>query len=221
MGGVSIPVGFAGLTVTPGKIRSISPCRATFRPAAPCVADFRERRSERAHVYLHRPEYRRHRLRPDRLYHAAVAEPGSGWHLTSGGFSISQSAATDPSFGTIKSDLIGGAFTQITGFQLPSTSAQNYSYDHDRELPGDSLHDHRRQHGLGRQFEEPRRRHGHRHRTRRYEPDQSEAHGRCGLRLQLHDRHGWFRHFRPGQQRLDSGGNVHLDWRRGHGSGTV
>jgi len=40
VGGVSIPVDYAGLNVTPGKIRSISPCRPTFRPAARCRCRF-------------------------------------------------------------------------------------------------------------------------------------------------------------------------------------
>jgi uncharacterized protein (TIGR03437 family) len=50
-----------------------------------------------------------------------------GGTITTGGFSITQFTMTIPSLGTVKSDLIGGGFTQLTGFQLSSAAAANVS----------------------------------------------------------------------------------------------
>jgi len=43
-----------------------------------------------------------------------------GGTITSGGFSISQIAETEPTYGTVKIDSVGGSFTQVSGFQLGS-----------------------------------------------------------------------------------------------------
>jgi uncharacterized protein (TIGR03437 family) len=50
----------------------------------------------------------------------------NGATITTGGFSLMQLAETVPQYGTVKLDTIGGAFTQITGFQLAAASG-NYS----------------------------------------------------------------------------------------------
>jgi len=48
----------------------------------------------------------------------------NGATITRGGFSLLQIAETVPQFGNVKYDTIGGAFTQITGFQLAASSTQ-------------------------------------------------------------------------------------------------
>jgi uncharacterized protein (TIGR03437 family) len=50
-----------------------------------------------------------------------------GGTITSGGFGLSQIVASDPSLGTFKSDIIAGSFSQISGFQLSSSGTQNVS----------------------------------------------------------------------------------------------
>jgi uncharacterized protein (TIGR03437 family) len=50
-----------------------------------------------------------------------------GGTINTGGFALSQIVATVPSLGTEKLDSIGGSFSQITGFQLSSSGAQNFS----------------------------------------------------------------------------------------------
>ena len=50
-----------------------------------------------------------------------------GGTITTGGFSITQFTITEPSIGTVKSDVIGGGFTQLTGFQLASAASVNVS----------------------------------------------------------------------------------------------
>jgi hypothetical protein len=45
-----------------------------------------------------------------------------GGTITQGGFSLAQNMATDPSFGSFTSTFAGGAFSQITGYQLSSSS---------------------------------------------------------------------------------------------------
>jgi len=50
-----------------------------------------------------------------------------GGTITSGGFSILQYTITVPSYGTVKSDLIGGGFSQLTGYQLASAAQVNVS----------------------------------------------------------------------------------------------
>ncbi len=47
-----------------------------------------------------------------------------GGTITHGGFSLEHSVSTDPSSGTIKSDLIAGVFSQTSGFQLSSSDTQ-------------------------------------------------------------------------------------------------
>ena len=46
-----------------------------------------------------------------------------GGTVTSGGFSVTQLAISDPSFGSIKSNLIAGGFFQVTAFQLKLEAA--------------------------------------------------------------------------------------------------
>ncbi len=48
-----------------------------------------------------------------------------GGAITSGGFALSQIVATVPSIGTEKLDSIGGSFSQVTGFQLSLSGTQN------------------------------------------------------------------------------------------------
>jgi uncharacterized protein (TIGR03437 family) len=48
-----------------------------------------------------------------------------GGTITTGGFALSQIVATVPSIGTEKLDSIGGFFSQVTGFQLSSSGTQN------------------------------------------------------------------------------------------------
>ena len=51
----------------------------------------------------------------------------NGATITAGGFSLSQDVETVASVGTEKIDDIGGSFTQVTGFQLSSSGTPNYS----------------------------------------------------------------------------------------------
>ena len=44
-----------------------------------------------------------------------------GGTITAGGFALAQTTVADPSIGTYKADAIAGAFSQITGYQLSST----------------------------------------------------------------------------------------------------
>jgi uncharacterized protein (TIGR03437 family) len=48
-----------------------------------------------------------------------------GVTITTGGFSLTQFALTVPPYGTLKYDSISGSFTQITGFQLAASSTRN------------------------------------------------------------------------------------------------
>jgi len=50
-----------------------------------------------------------------------------GGTINTGGFALSQIAATVPPYGSVKEDAISGAFSQISGFQLSSSGAQNFS----------------------------------------------------------------------------------------------
>jgi uncharacterized protein (TIGR03437 family) len=50
-----------------------------------------------------------------------------GGTIVTGGFSITQFTISDPQLGTLKSDSIGGGFTQLTGFQLASAAQVNVS----------------------------------------------------------------------------------------------
>jgi uncharacterized protein (TIGR03437 family) len=50
-----------------------------------------------------------------------------GGSITTGGFSITQFTITVPQVGTVKSDSIGGGFTQLTAFQLSSAAQLNVS----------------------------------------------------------------------------------------------
>ncbi len=50
-----------------------------------------------------------------------------GGAITSGGFALSQIVATEPQYGTVKLDSIAGSFSQMTGFQLSSSGTQNFS----------------------------------------------------------------------------------------------
>ncbi len=49
----------------------------------------------------------------------------NGGTLTTGSFAISQFSITVPSFGSVKSDSISGAFTTVSGFQLGSAASSN------------------------------------------------------------------------------------------------
>jgi uncharacterized protein (TIGR03437 family) len=50
-----------------------------------------------------------------------------GGSITTGGFSISQLTMTIESLGTVKSDVIGGSFAQITAYQMSSATQSNAS----------------------------------------------------------------------------------------------
>jgi uncharacterized protein (TIGR03437 family) len=50
-----------------------------------------------------------------------------GGTITTGGFAITQFTITEPQVGTVKSDLIGGGFSRLTGFQLASAAQANVS----------------------------------------------------------------------------------------------
>jgi hypothetical protein len=56
---------------------------------------------------------------------AQLQKLDQGGTLSSGGFSIMQSTTMDPTYGTVKSDIISGSFTQLTGFQLASVALLN------------------------------------------------------------------------------------------------
>ena len=49
----------------------------------------------------------------------------NGGTLTTGSFAISQFSITVPNFGSVKSDSISGAFTTVSGYQLGSAAASN------------------------------------------------------------------------------------------------
>jgi uncharacterized protein (TIGR03437 family) len=56
---------------------------------------------------------------------AQLQKLDQGGTLSSGGFTIMQSTTMDPTYGTVKSDIISGSFTQLTGFQLASVALQD------------------------------------------------------------------------------------------------
>jgi uncharacterized protein (TIGR03437 family) len=58
---------------------------------------------------------------------AQLQQLDQGGTITTGGFSIVQSVETDPDLGTLKSDSIAGGFRQLTGYQLSSASQGNLS----------------------------------------------------------------------------------------------
>ena len=51
----------------------------------------------------------------------------NGGTFTAGGFSLAEDVETVASLGTVKIDDISGSFTQVTGFQLSSSGTPNYS----------------------------------------------------------------------------------------------
>ena len=141
-----------------------------------------------------------------------------GGTITTGGFSLEHSVTTAPSSGTIKSDSHRRSFQP--DHWLPTVLVRHAIRHpgHFRKLRGDSCHEHQ-QHGHSRPFDELRRRHGHPHWTLRFEPEQSEAHGN-----QQHlpaTRSARQASASRASQRLDPSGNVHLDWRRRQRRGTV
>jgi len=58
---------------------------------------------------------------------AQLAQLDQGGTITTGGFSIMQYTITEPSIGTVKSDSIAGGFAQLTGYQLASAAQVNVS----------------------------------------------------------------------------------------------
>ena len=58
---------------------------------------------------------------------AQLQKLDQGGTITTGGFSIEQFTESLPQLGTVKEDIIGGGFSQITGFQLSSAACQNVS----------------------------------------------------------------------------------------------
>ena len=58
---------------------------------------------------------------------AQLQQLDQGGTITTGGFSITQFTITEPSIGTVKSDVIGGGFTQLTAYQLGSAATVNVS----------------------------------------------------------------------------------------------
>ena len=58
---------------------------------------------------------------------AQLQQLDQGGTITTGGFSITQFTITEPSIGTVKSDSIGGGFTQLTAFQLASAAQVDVS----------------------------------------------------------------------------------------------
>ena len=126
VGGVSIPVAFAGRAGYAGEdqINFTLPanvptgCAVTLQISVNGVLSA-------ASDYRHRSQCQRHRLRPARLYHPAVAEPRSGRHHHLRRFCALADRGNRAFVGTEKLDSIGGSFSQITGFQLSSSGTQN------------------------------------------------------------------------------------------------
>ena len=58
---------------------------------------------------------------------AQLQQLDQGGTITRGGFGITQYTITMPSVGTVKSDVIGGGFSRLTGFQLASAAQVNVS----------------------------------------------------------------------------------------------
>jgi uncharacterized protein (TIGR03437 family) len=128
VGGVSIPVAFAGRAGYAGEDQinfslpaNISTgCAVTFQISvngvlsAPTSISIAPNTSASACVM---PGYTT----------AQLQNLDQGGTITTGGFSITQFTIAEPSVGTIKSDSIGGGFTQLTGFQLASAAQVNVS----------------------------------------------------------------------------------------------
>ena len=112
----------AGLAI-PVKIRSISPCPATFSTGCTSFALSVNGVPSPATTIA---------IAPDATADACV-QPGyttdqlkkldSGGTYNVGGFRITQLSITVPQFATVKSNSVTGAFTRITGFQLGSAPA--------------------------------------------------------------------------------------------------
>jgi uncharacterized protein (TIGR03437 family) len=128
VGGVSIPVAYAGRAGYPGEdqINFILPsniqtgCFVSFQLSVNGVLSPATTLA----------------IAPDASSIACVA-PGftaqqlknfdNGATYTVGAFSLTQFSVSDPAFGTAKIDAVGGAFWQFTGFQLAGAAAQNQS----------------------------------------------------------------------------------------------
>jgi uncharacterized protein (TIGR03437 family) len=119
VGGVSIPVAYAGRAGFPGEdqINFALPANIPTGCAVPFQLSVNGVLSPATTIAI----------APDASSSACV-QPGftsqqlqkfdNGGTYTIGSFSVTQFSATVPSFGTVKSNSIGGAFSQLTGFQL-------------------------------------------------------------------------------------------------------
>jgi hypothetical protein len=129
VGGMTIPVDYAGLAGYPGEdqINFTLPANVPTGCAVTLQISVNGKLSPPTSISI----------APDRNA-SACAIPGyttaqlqkldQGGTITTGGFSISQFSISDPSLGTFKSNSIGGLFSQVTAFQLSSAAQGNVNF---------------------------------------------------------------------------------------------
>jgi uncharacterized protein (TIGR03437 family) len=128
VGGVSIPVGYAGLNGYAGEDQINFTLPANIQPGCAVALQISVNGVLSAPTSIS--------IAPDTGSSACVLNGyttaqlqnlDQGGTITTGGFSITQFTITEPSVGTVKSDVIGGGFSQLTAFQLGSAATVNVS----------------------------------------------------------------------------------------------
>jgi uncharacterized protein (TIGR03437 family) len=127
VGGVSIPVTYAGLAGYPGidQINFTLPNNIPTGCSVPLQISLNGALSPMTYISI-----------APNASAASCVQPGyttqqlqafdQGTTIGAGSFSISQISQTVPSYGAVRMDSVGGAFSQITGFELAVAAGLNY-----------------------------------------------------------------------------------------------
>jgi uncharacterized protein (TIGR03437 family) len=128
VGGVGIPVAYAGRNGFPGvdQIIFTLPANVQTGCAVPLQISVNGNLSAATSISI-APDANASACAMPGYTTAQLQKLDQGGTITTGGFSITQFTISEPSIGTVKSDLIGGGFTQLNGFQLSSAASVNIS----------------------------------------------------------------------------------------------
>jgi uncharacterized protein (TIGR03437 family) len=128
VGGVAIPVAYAGRAGYPGEdqINFTLPANVQTGCAVPLQISVNGNLSAATSISI-APDAGSSACVLPGYTSAQLQQLDLGGTITRGGFGITQYTITMPSIGTVKSDVIGGGFSRLTGFQLASAAQVNVS----------------------------------------------------------------------------------------------
>jgi hypothetical protein len=128
VGGVSIPVSYAGRAGYPGEdqINFTLPANIPTGCAVSLQLSVNGALSATTSISI-APDANSSACVMPGYTTAQLQKLDQGGTITTGGFGITQFTETVPQLGTIKSDIIGGGFSQLTAFQLSSAASVNVS----------------------------------------------------------------------------------------------